>query len=309
MTTSPDRRTTARARILSTSEGVNRESFNPVDWGLFVAISVIWGSSFLLMDIGLEAFEPGLITWMRVGLGAVVLWMVPDARRPLERPDRIRVVVLSILWVGIPFTLFPLAQQHVNSAITGMLNGAMPIFTAAIAIAMLLRWPRRLTLAGLVTGLAGVLAISVPSIGEGSSEALGVGLVVLATACYGLAVNIAAPLQQQYGALPVMARTLALATIWTAPLGIVGLSESSFGWAPFVAIAVAGMVGTGLAFAFMASLVGRVGATRASFIAYGIPVVALLLGVTFRNDDVNAPALVGVALVIGGALLASRKDP
>lgn len=297
-----------RTRILSTSEGVNREAFSAVDWGLFIGVAVIWGSSFLLMDIGLEAFEPGLITWMRVGLGAAVLWLVPDARRPVAREDRARVLTLSVLWVGIPFTLFPIAQQFVNSAITGMLNGAMPIFAAAIAVAMLMRWPRGATMAGLILGLVGVVAISAPSIGEGSSEALGVALVVLATACYGLAVNIAAPLQQRYGALPIMARMLALATIWTAPLGVFGLSRSSFGWAALVAIAIAGMVGTGIAFAFMASLVGRVGATRGSFIAYGIPVVALVLGVVFRDDNVTPPALAGIVLVIAGALLASRRD-
>jgi drug/metabolite transporter (DMT)-like permease len=68
-----------------------------------------------------------------------------------------------------------------------------------------------------------------------------------------------------------------------------------------------GVVGTGIAFAFMGSLVGRVGSTRASFITYLIPVVALVLGVTFRGDDVAPLALIGVALVIGGAFLASRR--
>lgn len=298
----------ARSRLLSTSEGLNREAFTLLDWSLFSGVAIIWGSSFLLMDIGLEVFEPGLITWMRVGLGAVTLWLFPDARKRVAREDRLRILVLSIVWVGIPFTLFPLAQQHVNSAVTGMLNGAMPIFAAAVGIAMLVRWPRRVTMTGLIMGLAGVVAISAPSVGEGRSGALGVGLVVAATACYGLAVNLAAPMQQRYGALPVMARALALATIWTAPLGIAGWSRSSFAWSALVAIAVAGIVGTGIAFGFMATLVGRVGATRASFIAYGIPVVALVLGVVFRDDHVTILALVGVVLVIAGALLASRRE-
>ena len=300
--------TEPRRRILSTSEGVNRGEFSSVDWALFVGVAVIWGSSFLLMDIGLEAFEPGLITWLRVGLGATVLWMVPEARRPVDAGDRGRLLALSILWVGIPFTFFPIAQQFVNSAIAGMLNGAMPIFAVAIAVALLRRWPRRLALFGLVIGLAGAIAISAPSVGEGSSEALGVGLVVIAAVCYGLAVNIAAPLQQRYGALPVMARMLALATIWTAPFGVFGLTGSSFAWGPLVAIGVACIVGTGTAFVLMASLVGRVGASRASFIAYGIPVVALVLGVAFRDDSVTAPAFVGIVLVIAGALMASRRD-
>lgn len=298
----------ARRRILTTAAGTNREAFTPTDWALFVVISLIWGSSFLLIDIGLEAFSPGVVTWARVGSGAAMLAVVRRGRRPVAGADWPRLVTLSFVWVAIPFTLFPIAQQHINSAVTGMLNGAMPIFAALIATAMLRRAPRGITLIGLVIGFSGVVAIGAPSIGDGASEALGVALVVLATVCYGLSVNIAAPLQQQYGAVPVMARMLALATIWTAPLGIAGLSDSSFAWDSALAVAATGILGTGLAFVVMATLVGRVGATRASFITYVIPVVALILGVTFRGDTVAPAALIGVTGVIAGAFLASRRE-
>ena len=133
-------------------------------------------------------------------------------------------------------------------------------------------------------------------------------LVVIATACYGLAINIAAPIQQQYGSIAVMARMLALATLWTAPLGIVGATASTFEWAPFLAIAVAGVLGTGIAFVFMGNLVGRVGSTRASVLTYLIPVVALILGVVFRGDVVAPVAVAGVVMVTAGAALASRRD-
>lgn len=300
---------TESRRILSTSEGVNQGAFSGLDWTLFMLISLIWGSSFLLMAIGLEAFEPGLITVLRVGLGAAALWLVPAARSvKVDRSDWPRVIVLSIVWVAIPFTLFPIAQQYINSAIAGMLNGAMPIFAAVIAVIMLRRFPRRTTVIGLIIGFAGVVAISAPSVQQGGSEALGVALVVLATACYGLAVNIAAPIQQQYGSIPVMARMLALATVWTASLGLVGAAGSTFAWGPFVAVAAAGVIGTGIAFAIMGSLVGRVGSTRASVITYVIPVVALVLGVVFRGDEVAPIALLGVAMVIAGAALASGRE-
>lgn len=304
MATPPETR-----RILTTSEGLNREAFSAWDWALFVSVSLIWGSSFLLMAIGLDAFEPGLITVLRVALGAGALWLVPKARATsVHRADWPRLVALSFLWVAIPFTLFPIAQQYINSAIAGMLNGAMPIFAAVFAVILLRRLPRRTTIVGLVIGFVGVVAISAPSIGQGSSEALGVVLVLLATVCYGISVNIAAPIQQQYGSIPVMARMLALATVWTAPLGLSGAARSEFAWGPFVAVATAGVLGTGIAFVIMGSLVGRVGATRASFITYVIPVVALVLGVVFRGDEVAPIAVVGVVLVIAGAALASRRD-
>jgi drug/metabolite transporter (DMT)-like permease len=72
-------------------------------------------------------------------------------------------------------------------------------------------------------------------------------------------------------------------------------------------VAVLGVVGTGLAFAAMATLVGRIGSTRASFTTYLIPVVALGLGVVFRDDTVHPIVLGGVVLVIAGAFLASRR--
>jgi drug/metabolite transporter (DMT)-like permease len=69
-----------------------------------------------------------------------------------------------------------------------------------------------------------------------------------------------------------------------------------------------GFLGTGLAFIVMGALVGSVGATRASFITYLIPVVALVLGVVLRDEIVSPIAISGSMLVIVGALLASRRE-
>lgn len=296
------------SRILSTSAGTNTQSFSPGDWGLFWALGLIWGASFLFMDIGLDAFHPGLVTWLRVVLGASMLWLVPRARRPIEREDWPRLLVLSVVWVGIPFTLFPIAQQWISSALAGMLNGAMPIFAASIAALMLKRAPRGAQLGGLLVGLTGVVAIGLPSVGAGDAQALGVALVLLATLCYGVAINIAIPIQQRYGSLPVMARMLSLAAVWTAPLGISGALASGFAWHSLLAVAAVGFLGTGIAFVIAGTLGGRVGSTRSSFITYVIPVVALALGVAFRGDEVSRVSILGVALVIGGALLASRRE-
>lgn len=302
--------TQARTRrgVLTTSVGTHRGAFTGLDWALFLSIGAIWGSSFLLIALGLDAFEPGLITWLRVLFGAAVVWLVPAARSPLDREDRASLVVLSFLWVAVPFTLFPLAQRWISSGLTGLLNGALPIFATTIGAVMLRRLPGRARSIGLVVGFSGVAAIAAPSIAEGSNEALGVGLVLAAVGCYGVAINIAAPLTQRYGSLPVMARMLGLAAIWTAPFGLVGLTGSSFAWGPLVAIAALGALGTGFAFVIMGRLVSRVGSSRASFATYLIPVVALVLGAIFLDETVRILAIVGISLVIAGALLASRKE-
>lgn len=303
-------------RLFTRTAAANDGGFTPQDWGLFVAVAAIWGSSFLLIDIGLDALPPGLITLIRVGSGAASLWLLPrsltrrignavtDVR--IADEDRRKLVILSAIWVAVPFTLFPIAEQHINSSVTGLLNGATPIFVATVAAILLRERATGPLLVGLVVGFVGIALISAPSIGEGSNQASGVAMVLAATVCYGFAINLAAPLQQRYGSLPLMARMLALATIWTAPYGLVQLDDAEWRVAPLVAVLVLGVVGTGIAFAIMGTLVGRVGSTRASFITYLIPVVSLILGVTFRDDAVAPVAVVGIALVIGGALLAGR---
>jgi drug/metabolite transporter (DMT)-like permease len=226
----------------------------------------------------------------------------------LQREDRLRMVVLSVIWVGIPFTLFPLAEQHINSAVAGLLNGAVPMFTALFGVLLFGRRTNGPQLVGLGVGLLGVVLISLPSLTEGSSQALGVGLVLLATLCYGLATNLAVPLQVRYGSRPVMTRMLALATLWTLPFGIVSVPGSTVELAPLAAVVVLGVVGTGIAYLLMGTLVHRVGPTRASFITYLIPGVSLVLGVVFKDDHVAAIAVAGVALVIAGAMLAGRQE-
>ena len=79
-------------------------------------------------------------------------------------------------------------------------------------------------------------------------------------------------------------------------------------YSSLLAVLATGIVNTALALVIMGNLVGRVGSTRASFITYVIPVVALVLGVVFRSDRVAWIAVVGVALVITGAILASRRE-
>jgi drug/metabolite transporter (DMT)-like permease len=296
------------ARLLSTSEGTHRGAFAPEDWAMFGAIGLIWGSSFLLISIGLEAFEPGLVTWLRVAAGAAVLSASRGGRTAIAREDRSRLVAMSVLWVALPFTLFPLAEQHVSSAVAGMLNGGLPVVAALVGSLMLRRLPTGVHIVGLVLGSAGVATIAISAAGVSSSEAIGVAMLLIAVMCYGVAINIAAPLQQKYGSVPVMARMLVLATVWTAPFGIVSIPGSSFGWSSAIAVAVLGAVGTGLAFALMGRLVGRVGSTRAAFATYLIPVVALVLGVAVHHEEVAAIGIVGIVMVIAGAVLASRPD-
>jgi len=297
------------ARLLTTAHGTNRAAFSLADWGIFLSLVLIWGASFLFIAIGIDHFHPGLVTLLRIGFGAATVALVPRARRtPIERQDWPRIAFLGVIWIALPLTFFPIAQQWINSAVAGMLNGAMPIFTALVATVLLRELPGRLQSLGLLIGFAGVGAISIPAAESGGTALLGVALVLAATVCYAISTNIVAPLQQKYGSLAVLARVQWVAVVFAVPYGLVGLPASEFAWSSLFATAAVGVLGTGLAFVLMGTLSGRVGPTRASFITYLIPVVALVLGVVFRDEQVAGVAVVGVVLVIAGAFLASRRE-
>ncbi|HEX6287456.1 MAG TPA: DMT family transporter, partial [Acidimicrobiia bacterium] len=180
--------------------------------------------------------------------------------------------------------------------------------TAVLATFLLRSLPGPLQLTGLVIGFGGILAIALPSAGQGTTEAIGVALVVTATVGYAVSLNMVPPLQQKYGSLPLTARILWLATPMVLPFGLIGVGQSTFAWPSLLAVGAVGILGTGLAFIFMGNLAGSVGATRASFLTYLIPVVALVLGVVFRDETIAPVAILGVALVIAGAILASRRE-
>jgi len=110
-----------------------------------------------------------------------------------------RIALLALIWLAIPFTIFPLAQAHVNSAVAGLLNGATPIFVTLIAARFLGQRTRGAQLLGIAVGFIGIVLTSTPSIGNGSSQAWGILMILGATVLYGFSMNIAPPLQQRYG--------------------------------------------------------------------------------------------------------------
>jgi len=204
--------------------------------------------------------------------------------------------------------LFPIAQQWVDSSIAGMVNGGVPLFAALIAAVLLRQLPGRIQMLGLGVGFAGVVLIALPSVADADGSPLGVALLLLATALYGLAVNLSVPLTQRYGALPVLWRAQLTAIVVTAPLGLIGLQDASWAWSGAAAMVLLGVFGTGLAFVAMAELGKRVGPTRGAIGIYFIPVVAMVLGVLLRDETIAAAAVAGTALVILGAWLNSRRE-
>ena len=291
-----------------TTRGSQLGPFGLVEWALLAGVALIWGSSYLLIEIGLESLAPPTIGWVRVTLGFLVLVAVPVARRRVERSDYPRVVILGFTWVTVPFLLFPIAQQHIDSALAGMLNALVPIFSTTIAIVLMRSIPRLRIVAGIAIGMAGAIIISFPAVRDSTVGAWGVFLVVLATFLYGISLNLAVPLQQRYGAPAVMMRAIGVAAVATAPFGLAGLAGSDWRIGPALAVVALGVVNTGVAFVIMASFVGRVGPTRGGVAIYFLPLVAIVLGVAFRSEVVVPVQWAGTGVVLFGAWLASRRE-
>jgi drug/metabolite transporter (DMT)-like permease len=277
-----------------------------VDWALLVVPGVIWGASFLFIAEGLAAMAPNGVTFTRIAIGFLTLSLFPSARKPVARSDWAGTAWLGVLWFAFPLSMFPFAEQHVSSALTGMLNGATPLCVAAVASLIAHRLPTRGTLAGLVIGFGGAVVMALPALG-GSSSAFGVGLIVAALVSYGIALNVARPLQQRNGAIPVVWRALAVALILTAPLGSPALLEGTWSWRPALAMLGLGAGGTAIATILTATAAGRMGATKASATAFLIPVVALVLGVVVRHEHVTMVSMIGAAICLFGA--AVIRDP
>ena len=260
------------------------------------------------MAIGLDAFRPGVITLSRVALGALTLSLIPKARAAIDREDLPRVLLLGIIWIAIPLMIFPIAQQWIDSSVAGMLNGAVPITAAIWATLLLRQLPGWRQLLGIGIGFIGVLAISAPEVVDSSATALGATLVVVAVVLYGLSTNLAVPLQHKYGALPVLLKAQLAALIVVVPFGLFHIPGSTWAWPSALAMVPLGVLGTGLAFVLMATLVGRVGGPRGSVAIYFVPVVAIILGVAVRGDSIEPIAVAGTALVLLGAWVTSRRE-
>ena len=278
------------------------------DWLLLVVPGVIWGASFLFIAEGLKAIGPAGVTFVRIAVGFATLALFPSAWKPVAREDWRAIVLLGVVWLAFPLTMFPFAEERVSSALTGMLNAANPLFVALVTAVSERRLPSRAISAGLAVGLAGAVLVALPSLGEGRSSIIGVVLILAALVSYGFALGIAKPLQQRHGALPVIWRAQLVALVLTAPLGIPDVVRAS--WTPraLLSLLALGALGTAIAHVMITIAAGRVGPTRASATTFLIPGVALVLGVVILGERVSWIAVAGCFVCVAGAWLMRRAQ-
>ena len=277
-------------------------------WILIIIPGLIWGASFLFIAEGLRAVNPNGVTFLRICVGFATLALFPAARKPIERAAWGKIAWLGVLWFAFPLSMFPFAEQLVSSALTGMLNGANPLFATLVACLIARRAPSRGVTVGLAVGLSGAVIMALPAMDDGHSSAVGIALIVIALISYGFALSLARSLQMQYGAIPVIWRAQAVGLILTAPLGMHDVLGAHWAVVPALSILALGMGGTAIANVLLASAAGRFGAAKASGTTFLIPFVALALGVVVRHEQVAVLSVVGSLVCLSGAWFMKRAS-
>jgi len=286
-----------------------------LDWGLFLALGLMWGTSYLFIKIGVETLPTFTLVAVRLGIGLVFLAaVVAVARERLPRDPKIygHLLVMSVVNVALPFALITSAEQSVDSAVAAILNGGVPLFTIVIAALFLHDEPITVNrIFGLLIGYAGVILLVGRGFGSGGGEGAISGELALlgSTASYGLgAVYARRNVRGLRPMIPALFQVLfafvitgVIALLIERPFDVVWTGRSIF------AVLWLGLLGSGLAYLCFFRLLQSWGATRTTMVAYLLPIVGIVAGALVLNEVVDAGVLVGTALVIGGVALVNSR--
>jgi drug/metabolite transporter (DMT)-like permease len=284
-----------------------------IDWLVFFALGLMWGSSYLFIKIGVETLEPFTLIALRLGIGlAVLATVVFLAHEALPREPRIygHLVVMSVINIALPFFLITSAERTTDSALAAIINGSVPLFTIVIAALVLDDEPITVNrLVGLAVGFIGVVVIVSRGLGSGESSVTGELALVGSSISY--AVGAVYSRRNVRGLRPMIPALfqVGFAFVITAVLALIFERPFETQFRPDAVFAVVwlGILGSGFAYLAVFRLFSHWGATRTSLVAYLLPVVGIVLGFIVLNEEIDGRIVLGTALVIGGVALVNAK--
>jgi len=309
-----------------------------VPWQLkFTALAFIWGSSFLLMKVGLRSLAPLQISGLRILSGAaVLLLLLTTSRGRLPRDRRLwgHLMVTGFFLGSLPFSLFAMGEERISSALAGIGNSITPIATVFFSL-LLLRHTGSAhdklggsKVAGVLIGFAGVLVILQPWQSQGRPDLLGFGMTLVAGMSYGVGWTYTRRFlgRADFGGLTLpaaqmltsAAQMLVALTIWwltqrtrlslAAPWSLHANTAGGSAMWPLLAVLTLGILGTGIAMSFQYDVVRAAGPTVGASVTYLIPVVSVALGVLILGERLQWPQFAGAAVVLGAAVLIGRSN-
>jgi drug/metabolite transporter (DMT)-like permease len=285
-------------------------------WLVLVALGAIWGASYLFIKIGGAEIPPLTFVASRTIIASLALWAVIMIRR--EKLPKLRwtvwapLLAMGIFNSAIPYTLITWGETEISSGLAGILTAMMPIFT--VLIAHVVTHDEKLNLnkvAGILVGFAGVVVLFSPNLRTGIKLSFyGELAVVVASASYGLASVIAHKYVQGVSHLNAAFGQLATASLVLLPLSLtvdrpLGLSPSL---AALASLGTLALLGTAFAYLLYYWMIDHTGATITSMVTYIIPVSAIVLGAVVLKEHFDVTAFVGLAAIIAGVGLVTRKS-
>jgi drug/metabolite transporter (DMT)-like permease len=283
-----------------------------INWSLFTILSLIWGSSFILMKEGMKTLTPYHVASLRILSAGVVL--IPFARKALLQvpKEKMLLVILSgLLGSFFPAYLFCIAETRIDSSLAGIMNALTPLFTIIIGIAFFQLQAGRRKIIGVLVGFIGLCLLIAPK-GDFRFEDFSYSLLVLlATVFYGINVNMVGRHMQGVGSLNIASLAFVFLIIPTLiilyitgyfalPLLQTALIIST------LASVVLGVFGTAIASILFYMLVKRAGTLFASMVTYGIPFIAVLWGL-WGGETITLLQVGCLGIILVGVYLVNKK--
>ena len=275
-------------------------------------LSLVWGSSFLLMKRALLAFQPAQLGALRMAIAAACLLPLVVRSRPALRSLPWRdIALVGILGNGLPAFLFAHAQTGLDSGTTGVLNSLTPVFAVAMGVLVFGERVAKLRLFGVALGLVGAACLVLAgSHGPMRFDVLHTGMVLAATLCYAVSVNL---IRHRLAAVsPLHIAGLGLLTvgipsaIWLLATDIGATLRTVPGaWTALGYVTILAAIGTALSVVLYSRLIQTAGAVFATSVTYLIPVVALTWGV-LDGEPIGALHMAGLGTLLVGVWLANR---
>ncbi|HEV7492917.1 DMT family transporter [Baekduia sp.] len=281
----------------------------PRAWLSLSFTAALWGASYMFIKVALDGgLSEGFIICARTILGAAVL--APLAIRsgavPMIMARRGWALALAAAQVIVPFGLITFGENHVPSALAGILVATAPLFVALLAVKF---DPAERShgwgLFGVVLGMVGVVLLFGVDLSGDAETLLGGLMVVGAGACYAVAVLI---VKRGFTGVPpvgVAASNLVISAVAWLPVAVLSLPTHSPGANAILSMLALGAGGTGLAFLFFYTSIAEVGPARASVVAYVAPAFAVIYGVVLLGEELTFGTIGGLVLILAGSWLAA----
>jgi len=284
--------------------------------GLYIALGIVWGCSFIFIKLGLEFLTPFGVAFGRCALGALALLIYLKFKGMSLVRDRKMIGhlwVVALLLNVIPGIFFAWAETEVTSILAGIINAVTPLMTLiAIIVVSRNEPPTKPQVIGLLIGFLGVLTVLGAWKGLGDNSLWAILVLLAAVTCYGFSF----PYSRRY-ILPaqlapeVMAATqVSLGAITLLPLFLIdGIAKDEYRIGPVLAMIALGVFGSGFAYIWNFTIMRAAGSAIASSVTYVTPVVAVAVGLIFLQEKLHWYEPVGALVVLLGAAIAQGRIP